>query len=68
MYTIELANATSKMIAAAQEAVGAEHIVQSGEYDQVVEDTNTYDAIIALRTAQAAADSINPMREGMKAQ
>lgn len=64
MYTIELANATPEMIAAAQEAVGSEHIVRHGEYDQVVEDTNDYDAIIALRTAQAAADEINPMREG----
>lgn len=64
MKTIELANATTAMIAAAQAAVGSEFTVQAGEYDQIVEETNDYDAISAFRAAQAAADEINPMRVG----
>ena len=68
MYTIELANATPEMIAAAQEAVGSSYlsecIVQAGEFDQVVDGPNIYDSVKALRTAQNAADEINPMRLG----
>lgn len=62
--TIELANATAEMIAAAQAAVGDGYIVQAGEFDQIVEETNEHADIIAFRAAQAAADEINPMRSG----